>query len=50
MTHETTMRHAFRDAIDNVLTSHKPVSQPRLVKRVVRVYEGGAGLRKPRAK
>lgn len=44
------MRLAFRDAIDSVLNSDKPVSQPRLVKRVVRVYEGGAGLRTPRAK
>lgn len=50
MKRETTLRLAFRDAIDNVLNSDKPVQQPKLVKRVIRVYEGGAGLRTPRGK
>lgn len=50
MVRETAMRHAFRSGIDRVLESPKAVEQPKLVKRVVRVYEGGAGLRTPRPK
>lgn len=47
---ETTMRRAFRAGVARVIESTRPVQQERLVKRVVRVYENGAGQRQPRAK
>ena len=50
MVRETAMRVAFRSGIDAVLNSPKTVQQPALVKSVVRVYEGGAGMRTPRPK
>lgn len=50
MVRETAMRHAFIGGVQKVLDSHKQVEQARLVKRVVRVIEGGAGLRHPRSR
>lgn len=50
MIRETAMRNAFRTAVERVVYSDKPVAQARLVKRVCRVIDNGAGIRTPRPK
>ena len=50
MNRETAMRAAFVRSAQAVLTDAKPLTQPSLVKRVVRVIESGSGVRRPRSK
>lgn len=47
---ETAMRQAFGRAVYKVVCDDAPIQQERLVKRVARVYDRGAGLRHPRSK